>query len=92
MMQKLHDAEIKIVIFTTPRHQLWWDGLYENDKEAFFKITDNISNNYDVKIYFLHNKYSDLDIWNDSHHITMHPDGMIYSKDVAEILVKEMKR
>jgi hypothetical protein len=90
IIRRFNDAGIKVVIFTTPRHQLWWDGLSEIDKEMFFKIMDKISKDYSIKIYYLHDKYSNLDIWADSHHITMLPEGMAYTKDVSKIIISEL--
>jgi|CXWL01.1.fsa_nt_gi hypothetical protein len=92
IIQKFNDAGIKVVIFTTPRNQLWWDGLSEIDKNSFFKIMDKISENYSIKIYYLHDKYFNLDIWADSHHVAMLPDGMIYTKDVSKIIISELTK
>jgi hypothetical protein len=92
IITQLNDSGIKVGIFTTPRHHFHWDNLAQEDKDAFYDILDDISKNYDTKVYFLHNEYVDLDIWYDSHHITMHPDGLVYSSDVAEIIIKLVEK
>jgi len=88
IIRRLYDANVKVVIFTTPRIQYWWDNLHEEDRESFFSIMNKVSNEYDVEVFYLHDKYFNHDMWADSHHITMDVKGMIYSQDVAKIIVE----
>ncbi len=53
---------------------------------------DKISDKHGVKIYDLHEKYTDLDIWADLVHVAYHSDAMIYTDDVAEIILQEIKQ
>ena len=42
-------------------------------------------------VYFLHEKYSEMNIWRESFHIAVHPDASIYTDDIHKIILKEIR-
>jgi hypothetical protein len=91
IIKELIRNNIKVVIFSTPRHPLYTDTIQDFEKENFRKILENIHKEFDVNYYSLDEKYSHLEIWADYHHVTTNPSGYIFSEDVAEILLREWK-
>ena len=83
----LKENNVKIILFTTPIYKEAWDRFSESDKESFFSIIDKISKDYDIEIYYFHNKYWNENIWMDSQHITLDPKGLIYSEDISKLIV-----
>ena len=51
-----------------------------------------ISDKNNVDVYFLHDKYEDMNIWRDPNHIAVNSKSLIYSDDIGEMLVKELKQ
>ncbi len=52
-------------------------------------MLDNKSNEFDIPIYSLHEKYVDLEIWRETLHVAIHPDAQIYTDDILKIILKE---
>jgi len=44
-----------------------------------------------MTIYLLRDKYVDLPIWNDNHHIATNPKALIFSQDIAKIILNETR-
>ena len=49
------------------------------------------SNEYDIPVYFLHDRYVDMEIWRDSQHVAINSNTQVYTDDILEILLMEMK-
>jgi hypothetical protein len=91
IVKKFLQNNIKVIVFTTPYHKIYLDSLSESDKKTFNSIFDEISKNYGLKTYYLHDKYSSLNIWRDYKHTAMTKEGLVYSADVAKIIQKEIQ-
>jgi len=81
---------IKIVFFTTPHSTIYLDALPNYNKEIYEDILYKIENEYGSKVYRLHDKYTQLDIWSDAIHIAYNPYSIIYSDDIAQIILNEI--
>jgi len=86
----LQKNKIKVVIFTVPLHQSYLDIVPENDKILFNETLENLSQKYGVKIYDFTNSYSNQDVWKDSYHIALNPNSLVYSEDVAQMIISEV--
>ncbi len=53
------------------------------------KMLEAYSKKYDFPIYFLHDKYVEMEIWKDGIHIAINEDTQIYTKDVLKMLIQE---
>lgn len=90
IIKTLQKNEIKIIIFTTPHHELYNEVTPKRVEESFQKIIDYIIDESGVSVYPLHNKYSELEIWHDPTHIAVNKKGKIYSEDIAKIIILEV--
>lgn len=85
----LQKNNIKVILFTTPHNSAYLDAMRDSEKQAYSSILKNISKEYDVKIYSLEDKYADLNIWSATDHVSYTKDALIYSDDVAKIILTE---
>ena len=90
MIQTFQSKNIKVVIFTTPLHDFYLAEMSDESKIAFNEILDEISNEFDIKIYHFTDKYSGLQIWNNLDHIAYNENSMIFTHDVAEMILLEI--
>jgi len=81
---------IQVVFFTNPYHKLVIDNIDDSDTQKFISMLKNVSKEYDIDIFFLHDKYADLNIWRDPFHVAINPDASIFTNDVQEIIFKEI--
>ena len=88
IINELKKNNIKLIIFSAPKLV---NDANENDIKLFEQTLKNYSEKYDIPIYFLHDEYMDLEIWRDSQHVAINNNTQIYTKDILEILLKEMK-
>ncbi len=49
----------------------------------------NLSKKYNLEVYSLENKYNKLNIWSSANHVAHNPNSMIYSEDIANMILKE---
>ncbi len=85
----LQKNNIKVIIFTVPLHQSYLDIIPKNDKIIFKETLENLSQKYDVKIYDFTNFYSNQDIWKDSYHVALNKNSLMYSEDIAQMIITE---
>ena len=83
--------DIKVVLFTNPYHRTYLEKWQESDKLFFIDILKKISNETDADVYIIYEKYADLNIWFDNAHVAVTEDAIIYSQDIAEIILKEIQ-
>ena len=79
--------DIKVIVFSTPYHKT---HVVQNDVELFEEMLQEFSEKNDIPVYFLHEKYSEMEIWRDNIHVAINQDVQIYTNDILEILLKEM--
>ena len=61
-----------------------------SDYEKLEKIISDIEQEFNVTIYDFRDRYIDLPIWMDVTHIAYHPDSMIYSQEIADMILSEL--
>ena len=89
IISKCQNQGIKLILFTNPNSKLLNQGIANADLQKFDFIMQEISKNDDLDVYFLHNEYSELNIWRDVLHIAIHPNAGIFTDDISEILLDE---
>ncbi|NDF27732.1 MAG: hypothetical protein EB153_09340, partial [Nitrosopumilaceae archaeon] len=92
IISELKKNNIKVILFTSPHHRVFIDGVGSSGIETFESLMRDISDENDVDVYFLHDKYKDMNIWRDPHHIAVNTKSIIYSDDIGDILAKELKQ
>ena len=65
---KLKKNNVKVVLFSVPLPNYYLERINDDDIEKFESVLDEISNNNDVNVYHLYDKYADLNVWNDIRH------------------------
>ena len=64
----------------------------EQQTEIFDGMMDNLEQEFDLKVYRLHDKYDTEGIWIDHDHIIAYDEKTnFYSEEIATILLTEMK-
>jgi len=80
--------DIQLIIFTNPYQKI----SVSNEGIIDFKQTlENISNEYEIPIYFLHDSYFEMEIWRDNVHVAVHEDAQIFTHDVLQIIIQELQ-
>ena len=91
IISEFQKNNIKVVIFTTPVHNLYYNVLSDSVKDDFNKLLERISNDYDVKIYDFSNEFGDMDIYWDLIHVSYNEKSLVYSESAAKIILKEIE-
>lgn len=91
IINKLQENNIKVILFTTPQHKYFYDLVDPNEKIAFEKILSDIQETTNLKIFSFTEKYSDLEIWRNPTHIVVSKSSSVFSDDVANIILEEIK-
>lgn len=92
IIEKLNEANIPIIILTTPLHQRYHDSLSEDQKRNFELLLKNIEKNKNTKIFHFNSKYVHLNIWEDLSHVTTNQTVTVFNEDVARIIIQELRK
>ena len=91
IISEFQKNNIKVVIFTTPVHNLYYNALSDSVKDDFNKLLEKVSNDYDVEIYDFSNEFGDMDIYWDLIHVSYNEKSLVYSETAAKIILKEIE-
>jgi len=90
---KTYDEEnIKVVIFISPLSDYAIESIPIQEKNKFFELLSNIKNEFNVKIYDLSEEYANLKIWRDPTHVAYNPNALVFSDDIAKIIINEIEQ
>jgi hypothetical protein len=92
IIEKLQESNIKVVLFITPLHENFISNVEESEKRKLYDIVNKSAKDFNLDVYDFHDKYAELPIWLDINHIAYHKDSMIYSDDVAEMIILELNK
>ena len=91
IIHKLQENDIKVILFSYPHSKALYT-FQPQDLKDFERMLNNKSNEFAIPVYFLHEKYVDLEIWRETVHIAIHPDAQIYADDILKIILKEISQ
>ena len=91
IITKLKENNIKVIVFSTPHTKYYTDKVPPEIRNQFDLTLQKISQEEEVPVYLLRDKYVDLPIWNDNHHIAANPKALIFSQDIAKIILNETR-
>lgn len=91
VITKLKENNIKVVLFSVPYPKYFLEKTGDSNIEIFTSALNKLSEELDVKVYHLNDKYADLNIWADPIHVSTGETAMIYSSDLAQIILDEIK-
>lgn len=89
ILRELQSEGISVIIFTTPINPIYLDEIKNSTKISFTNELKNISEEYEIKIYEFENNYADLEIWNNLDHIAYNKKSIIFSDEIANMVIKE---
>ena len=89
ILRELQSEGISVIIFTTPINPIYLDEIKNSTKISFTNELKNISEEYEIKIYEFENNYGDLEIWNNLDHIAYNKKSIIFSDEIANMVIKE---
>ena len=90
IIRKLQEQDISVVIFLPPLHSTYLSTIQPDVNKKFEKIISDVEQEFNVTIYDFRDRYIDLPIWMDVTHIAYHPDSMIYSQEIADMILSEL--
>ena len=91
IVHKLQENDIKVILFSYPHSKALYT-FQPQDLKDFQIMLNNKSSEFAIPIYFLHEKYVDLEIWRETLHIAIHSDAQIYADDILKIILKEISQ
>ena len=91
IIHKLQKNDIKVILFSYPHSKALYT-FEPQDLKDFQIMLNNKSNEFDIPVYSLHEKYVDLEIWRETLHVAIHPDAQIYADDILKIILKEISQ
>lgn len=91
ILNEFSKRDVKVVIFTTPHDRVILDSMPTKDKEKFEYLLRDISEELDVKTYYFHEKYADMNIWQSIAHVAVSNKTDIFSQDIAEIILENLE-
>ena len=89
ILHKFQKNGIKVILYSTPESKAMYSAFQPEDLKDFQIMLSNKSNEFSIPVYFLHDKYVDLEIWRETLHVAIHPDAQIYADDILKIILKE---
>lgn len=87
IFSELNKNNIENFLVLTPHNSHFVNSIYDNDKENFSKIIDNIDSNNNISIHSLMQNYSNTNIWVSENHISHGMDGIQYNNDIAQLIL-----
>jgi hypothetical protein len=87
---ELEKNNIKMIIFITPHNKFYQNSLSVDNEEKFNLIINELIQNQNIKIFNLIDYYDDLEIWRSTNHISHNSKSLIYSEDIAQIIILEL--
>jgi hypothetical protein len=90
IIEKLHENKIKVVIFTTPIHEIYLNEISDAAINTFNDMKKEISEKNNIKIYDFEKRYSELEIWNNLDHIAYNKKSKIFTHEITEMILEEI--
>ena len=82
----------KVLIFTPPYNELFFEYTTTKDIENFEKIIENLAKKYDVETLYLHDRLMKENIWKDPYHVAINENSKIYTDKIEDWLVEEFNK
>ena len=91
IIKKFQANGIKVLIFTPPYNELFFESVNQKDLNSFNAIMEEISEKHDIDVLYLHERYAEKEIWRDPYHVAINDEAMIYTDDIKTWLMAELK-
>jgi len=91
IISKLQQNNIKTIVFTTPHHKSYLSITPPSVSANFNIIVKDLEKESNIRIYPFLKNYTELNIWNDPTHVAVNDQSLIYSEDIAKIIISELE-
>ncbi len=91
ILEKSTENDIKIIVFVTPQHEVFQNGVPKKVETQFNNVLDEVSKQHNIEIYSFYDRYNGLEIWNNPSHVAVNENAMIFSEDISELILKEVE-
>ncbi len=91
MVSVFKKNNVKVILFVPPFTSSYLNAVGTVGTTQFLSALENFSNTNELQLYDLHDKYINLNIWADPQHVAQNPHVVVYSDDIAQIIMKELK-
>jgi len=91
MVTTFKKNNIDVILFVPPFSQSYLNAVGDNGIHTFLSALGKFATDNNLKLYDLHDKYVALNIWADAQHVAQNPKVVIYSDDIAKIVLGELK-
>lgn len=92
IIQKFHENDIEVIIFTTPHHRTYLENIPASHQELLTSLISNTTNNFSISSHDFTNRYQDLEIWRNPTHVALNTESLIYSDHVASMIISEIEK
>ena len=92
MINKIHEKNIKIILFMVPMHDYALTSQSKEFKKSFELIEEELVNSLKVDVNPRTVDYSNMPIWHDLFHIAVNNQSLIFSEDISKIILKELNK
>ena len=65
--------------------------MRESDKQIFDTFLSIISDEFDIPVYQLHDRYINEQIWYDNSHVALGNNKILHNADIGQIILDELK-
>jgi len=91
IIKKLKENDIQVIVYSSPFGKNYLDSMRESDKQIFATFLSIISNEFDIPVYQLHDKYTKEQIWYDNSHLAQGNSEILPNVDIGQIILDELK-
>lgn len=91
MVSTFKQNNIDVILFVPPFSQSYLNAVGNDGIHAFLTTLGKFATDNNLKLYDLHDKYVTLNIWADAQHVAQNPKVVIYSDDIAKIVLGELQ-
>ena len=91
IIKKLKENDIQVIVYSSPFGKNYLDSMRDSDKQIFATFLSIISNEFDIPVYQLHDKYTNEQIWFDNSHIALGNSEILPNVDIGQIILDELK-
>ena len=91
IIKKLKENDIQVIVYSSPFGKNYLDSMRESDKQIFATFLSIISNEFDIPVYQLLDKYTNEQIWYDNSHFALGNSEILPNVDIGQIILDELK-
>jgi len=91
IIKKLKENDIQVIVYSSPFGKNYLDSMRESDKQIFATFLSIISNEFDIPVYQLHDRYINEQIWYDNSHVALGNNKILHNVDIGQIILDELK-